>query len=351
MKSNPGDGSTTEEETAHGEVPQAWWPALLVSSIAHIILVLILSLIVFGSGDKARWASQMLIAESEEFAFTEMPSFEVVPESAPEDIEQTVTSPDILKPLPLSAPPKLELPTKMEVRVGESSSEESSAADQIAVPVSKVAISIQKRVSDAGGRKGEVQFALAWKNVNDVDLHVIAPSGERISHLHKRSACRGMLDVDMNVKGESVEPVENVRWITNAPWGRYTVLVNLFRVHRAREPGGRVYRGSETQLLAQLGTESFLEKETVSKNKQLAVYRFRYVPANLPSLERERLLKELTQLQEQEESTAAPLLARAKDTPNQQLRDRLLNNIVMQFPHTDAAIEAMRLIGGSISKP
>jgi hypothetical protein len=145
---------------------------------------------------------------------------------------------------------------------------------------------IQGRVVKAGGKRGEVQFALAWKNFNDVDLHVIAPSGEHISHQHRRSQCLGMLDVDMNVKGESQEPVENIRWISQAPWGRYTVLVNLFRLH----PDGtrRPKRETAYELLAQLGEETSVRDGIVSPGLQVDVMRFVYFPQQLPPLERQQ---------------------------------------------------------------
>lgn len=207
---------------------------------------------------------------------------------------------------------------------------------------------IQNRVSKAGGKKGEVQFALAWRNVNDVDLHVIAPSGEHISHLHRRSRCAGMLDVDMNVEGESEEPIENVRWITNAPLGRYTILVNFFKLNS--EGVRRPRRQSPYQLLAQLGSESLIREAVAGfGEQQVTVWRFRYVPESFPSLERERLLKQLDQLQEQEEATAAPMLEQARVAKGP-FRQRILQTIVQSYPHTDTAIEAMQMMEGEVVK-
>jgi hypothetical protein len=70
---------------------------------------------------------------------------------------------------------------------------------------------------------------------------VIAPSGEHIYYGHKRSACGGWLDVDMNVRGETTKPVENVQWTRGtAPAGRYRVIVHNYRFHEA--PGATDYR-------------------------------------------------------------------------------------------------------------
>ncbi len=90
------------------------------------------------------------------------------------------------------------------------------------------------RVTAAGGRYDDVDIraTLLWNNRNDLDLHVLAPSGEEIYFGHKRSACGGELDVDRNVSGETLQPVENIRWATGtAPRGRYRVQVRNFRFH------------------------------------------------------------------------------------------------------------------------
>lgn len=93
---------------------------------------------------------------------------------------------------------------------------------------------IKQRVESAGGQYAgvDVRASLIWDNTNDLDLHVIPPSGEEIYFGHKQSVCKGWLDVDMNVRGESVKPVENIRWKKGeAPPGLYRVYVQNFRFH------------------------------------------------------------------------------------------------------------------------
>ncbi|MEP7125600.1 MAG: hypothetical protein ABJE95_32005 [Byssovorax sp.] len=90
---------------------------------------------------------------------------------------------------------------------------------------------IKTRVEAAGGQYANVDIraSLLWNNRNDLDLHVIPPSGEEVYYGHKKSACGGWLDVDMNVGGETQKPVENVRWAKGtAPKGRYRVIVQNF---------------------------------------------------------------------------------------------------------------------------
>merc|ERR1719326_2160283 len=50
-------------------------------------------------------------------------------------------------------------------------------------------------------KKGAVAISLMWDNSNkrkltDLDLHVTPPSGEKIWFNHKKSRCKGVLDVD-----------------------------------------------------------------------------------------------------------------------------------------------------------
>ena len=96
---------------------------------------------------------------------------------------------------------------------------------------------IKQRVEAAGGqyKNVDIRASLLWNNRNDLDLHVIAPSGEEIFYNHKQSACGGWLDVDMNVQGESLKPVENVRWTKgSAPKGRYKVIVQNYDFHEKK---------------------------------------------------------------------------------------------------------------------
>lgn len=93
---------------------------------------------------------------------------------------------------------------------------------------------IEARVEREGGDSGTVQISLAWDDYNDLDLHVFCPSGERIYFNNRKSGCGGVLDVDMNVRPVSDEPVENVVWKGNAPLGAYKVGVHFYKHHRKR---------------------------------------------------------------------------------------------------------------------
>ncbi len=91
---------------------------------------------------------------------------------------------------------------------------------------------IAARLRREGGKTGDVRVSLVWNNRNDCDLHVVAPSGEEVYYGHKKSICGGELDVDMNVRGESTKPVENIYWPPGgAPVGKYKVIVQNYAYH------------------------------------------------------------------------------------------------------------------------
>lgn len=141
---------------------------------------------------------------------------------------------------------------------------------------------IKTRVEAAGGRYANVDIraSLIWNNRNDLDLHVIPPSGEEVYYAHKKSACGGWLDVDMNVRGETTKPVENVRWAKGeAPKGRYRVVVQNFAFKEPSptptdfrvevEVGGEVKRFDGTLSL----------KGEQGPDSNVVVYTFDYDPA------------------------------------------------------------------------
>jgi hypothetical protein len=95
------------------------------------------------------------------------------------------------------------------------------------------------RLNREGAKTGDVQIALIWNNLNDLDLHCVDPSGEEIYFGHRRSRSGGELDVDMNASWQhmSQQPVENIYWPANgAPMGKYQVYVDHYADHGGADP-------------------------------------------------------------------------------------------------------------------
>jgi len=116
---------------------------------------------------------------------------------------------------------------------------EISAAQQQQVSAtnanSKAIKELQARLEREGAKSSDVQVSLMWNNYNDLDLHIVCPSGERLHGGNKTSACGGILDVDANVRAETRKPVENVFWPEGtAPGGQYHVYVHYYKKHNKR---------------------------------------------------------------------------------------------------------------------
>jgi uncharacterized protein YfaP (DUF2135 family) len=95
----------------------------------------------------------------------------------------------------------------------------------------KGASTLEKRLEREGAKRGSVQISLMWDNWNDLDLHVITPSGEHVYHDNRNSSCGGELDIDMNFKPTSKSPVENIVWTKTPPPGVYRVGVRHYKIH------------------------------------------------------------------------------------------------------------------------
>jgi hypothetical protein len=91
---------------------------------------------------------------------------------------------------------------------------------------------MRERLEAAGAKQGAIEIGLSWENTNDLDLHVIDPTGERVFFQRKRGSSGGELDVDRNASCGSVtdRPVEHVVWTDDTPpRGSYTVCVHHFQ--------------------------------------------------------------------------------------------------------------------------
>ena len=152
---------------------------------------------------------------------------------------------------------------------------------------------LRARLEREGARSSDVQVSLMWNNYNDLDLHVVCPSGERIHGGNRKSACGGELDVDANVRPDSRKPVENVVWPEGeAPAGAYQVFVHYYKKHKKRrskdptkfqvianaygdlmEYTGELTFGEEIQLVCTFNVPTMEERERIKRDLEEQIRR------------------------------------------------------------------------------
>lgn len=147
-------------------------------------------------------------------------------------------------------------------------------------------IEIKKRVEQAGGmyQGVDIRVSLLWNNRNDLDIHVVPPVGREIYFNHKREG-DGWLDVDMNVDGETLKPVENIRWPKGkAPKGHYKIYVQNYNTHGGYscETDFRVEVEINGKILHFDGKTP--ERKT-GYESNVAIYEFDYDPSDIQLVE------------------------------------------------------------------
>jgi hypothetical protein len=91
--------------------------------------------------------------------------------------------------------------------------------------------SVEERIKAKGGTvDGELVVSLDWFNTDDLDLSIVEPNKTVIYFHNKESRTSGRLDVDMNIHGESRDPVENIAYSDKTRMfdGIYEVFVTNF---------------------------------------------------------------------------------------------------------------------------
>lgn len=97
---------------------------------------------------------------------------------------------------------------------------------------------MQQVTTERGAHQGAIKIGLLWRNINDLDLHCIDPSGEEISYQHKASRSGGELDIDCNVNPPYRNPgAEHIYWKEGSvPEGTYKVFVNHYNNKGGSDP-------------------------------------------------------------------------------------------------------------------
>lgn len=107
----------------------------------------------------------------------------------------------------------------------------------------EVTDSIKERVKSAGGSvTGDLRCSLAWSNADDLDIHIMEPSGKHIYYSARQSAITGgTLDVDMNAgsRTNKINPVENITWPDRDRMeeGEYKLQVHNFQKRSTENVG------------------------------------------------------------------------------------------------------------------
>jgi hypothetical protein len=178
-----------------------------------------------------------------------------------------------------------ELAAAEEQRLAEIRAAQEQEALQRREAASRALQELRARLEREGARSSDVQVSLMWNNYNDLDLHVVCPSGERIHGGNRKSSCGGELDVDANVRPDSRKPVENVVWPEGqAPAGTYQVFVHYYKKHKKRrskdptkfqvianaygdlmEYTGELTHGEEIKLVCSFNVPSMEERAEIKR--------------------------------------------------------------------------------------
>jgi hypothetical protein len=137
--------------------------------------------------------------------------------------------------------------------------------------------SVKQRVKKAGGEiEGQIRISLAWSNTDDLDLHLVQPKYPEVYYVNKRSLSGWELDVDMNVSGDTREPVENIFFPNGQtiPEGTYRVVVHQYK---KRE---RVDVGFTLEIEHEGNIQVFEYPHELREKEQVHIVDFAYSVAN-----------------------------------------------------------------------
>ncbi len=142
--------------------------------------------------------------------------------------------------------------------------------------------SVKERVKRAGGDVDSGRrVSLSWFNTDDLDLHIVEPSGNEIyfSNAGKRHPSSGILDVDMNVNSgdAATDAVENISWNGDMPHGEYIVYVKNYT-----NRNGNKDVGFNLQLEFDGVTQDYGYVKEVGHQERVTVLAFNYVGGHKP---------------------------------------------------------------------
>jgi len=139
--------------------------------------------------------------------------------------------------------------------------------------------SVKQRVKRAGGIvDAELCCRLGWFNTDDLDLHMTEQGGYELYYgtKHSTSPSGGRLDVDMNIGGETREPVENIFYsnVNRMREGLYSLFVHCFTQRDSKDVG------FECEIDFKGNVRRFVYDKMVRWHEKIVVADFRYTRAN-----------------------------------------------------------------------
>lgn len=139
-----------------------------------------------------------------------------------------------------------------------------------------VADSLKERIKRAGGKvDAPVNFRLGWNCADDLDAHLILPTGKEIA-FNNQTGDGFRLDVDMNAGRieNSIDPVENIFFSTqNPPEGTYKFYVHNFT---ERKKENQTQEGFEVELDWLGETYSWYYPENMRNKERIIAIEFIY---------------------------------------------------------------------------
>ena len=186
---------------------------------------------------------------------------------------------------------------------------------------------LQARLEREGAQSSDVQVSLMWNNYNDLDLHVVCPSGERIHGGNKNSDCGGELDVDANVRAETRKPVENVFWEEgSAPTGKYQVYVHYYKKHNKR----RSKDPTKFQLIVNAGNDLLEFSGELSTGDPIMLVTEFDVPTAEEREERRRELER--QIQEAKGGVSSQSAAHEEEKMPEEVEEKVAEEVEEKIP-------------------
>tara|TARA_B100001113_G_scaffold77978_1_gene61166 strand:- start:62848 stop:64011 length:1164 start_codon:yes stop_codon:yes gene_type:complete len=214
---------------------------------------------------------------------------------------------------------------------------------QEAVISEEGASAFSERLEREGAKRGSVQISLLWNNWNDLDLHVITPSGEHIFHDNRKSACGGELDLDMNFKPTSKTPVENVVWTKTPPSGTYRVGVRHYKIQHKNSVLSKI------PLLKNLilkNETDFKVSVTIGTNQRVYEGKIRHNKIN-----NELLFIAKFAIAEMEKGESKPKELVLEDENIQALEKETDSSSVMNSATVDMSLDSSNDLGLSLEQP